>query len=110
MSVPRAAWFAELLARVLPDAQLVDEQRLPISDLLARDDEAEDGEENDDHPFLDLASLSPEARAQVENQLETFLSQHEDAWIDSPLPALGGASPRQALEDPTRRDAVLRLL
>jgi hypothetical protein len=38
------------------------------------------------------------------------MTRHEDAWPDTSLPALDGATPREALQDPTRRDAVLRLL
>ncbi len=106
MSVPRAAWFAELIAEVVPDATLVDEQRLPIADLHSRD--PADDDDPDDQDVLD--GLSEEERAAVKQQLATFMRQHEDAWVDSPLPALDGASPRQALEDPTRRASVLRLL
>jgi hypothetical protein len=44
MSAPRAAWFAELLERVVPEAELVEEERLPVDDLLGRDGEVEDDE------------------------------------------------------------------
>ena len=32
-SAPRAAWFADLIAEVVPDAELVDVERLPVGDL-----------------------------------------------------------------------------
>jgi hypothetical protein len=104
MSAPRAARFADLIADVVPDARLVDEHRLPIGELPARDAEADP----DDESFLD--TLSEEDRAEAEQQLETFMRQYEDAWVDTPLQLLDGRTPRQALEDPTRRDALLRLL
>jgi len=111
MSAPRAAWFADLLARVVPDAELFEEERLPLHELLARDGEVEDDDEVDRGGApLDLDALAPEERAAIEDELDAFLTRHEDAWPDTPLPALGGATPREALEDPTRREAVLRLL
>ena len=107
-SASRAAWFAELIDRLLPDAQLVDEERLPAADALAQ---ADAGEHDDEHAgALDLDALEPEERRQVEEQLEQFMRQHEDSWVDTPLPALGGATPRAAVDDPTRRDDLLRLL
>ena len=36
--------------------------------------------------------------------------RYEDAWVDDPVPALGGITPREAVDDPTRRGALLRLL
>jgi hypothetical protein len=113
MSAPRAAWFAELLDRVVPDAELVEEERLPVDDLLGRDGEVEDDEAGEgyvDGGALDLDALAPEDRAAIEAELEAFMTRHEDAWPDTSLPALDGATPREALQDPTRRDAVLRLL
>ena len=107
-SASRAAWFTDLIGRVLPDATLVDEQRLPAADALAQ---SSPGEEDDQQSgALDLDSLDPEDRRQLEEQLEQFMREHEDSWVDTPLPALGGATPRQAVGDPTRRDGLLRLL
>ena len=112
MSAPRAAWFADLLDRVVPDAELVEEQRLPLDELLDRDGEVEDdgaGAGYDDGG-LDLDALAPEDRAAIEAELEAFMTRHEDAWPDTSLPALDGATPREASQDPTRRDVLLRLL
>jgi hypothetical protein len=47
MSVPRAVWFGELIERVVPEAELVDEQQLPVSDLLARHEREATAEEDD---------------------------------------------------------------
>ncbi len=113
MSAPRAAWFADLLQRVVPDAELIEEQRLPLDELIDRDAVVEDADLDGEHGAgdgLDLDALAPEERAAIEAELEAFMTRHEDAWPDTPLPALAGATPREALGDPTRREAVLRLL
>lgn len=39
-----------------------------------------------------------------------FHQKHYRAWIDMQLPALAGATPREAAADPKRRDAVVELL
>ena len=107
-STSRATWFADLIGRVLPDAQLIDEERIPAADAFAQSS-PDEGDDQGAGP-LDLDSLDPEDRRQVEEQLEQFMRQHEDSWVDSPLPALGGVTPRQAVDDPTRREQLLRLL
>jgi hypothetical protein len=107
-SVPRALWFGALIDEVLPQATLVDEERRPMADLLA-DRGDEDAEPGDDE-LLDLDTLDDDARAEVEAQLEAWMTQHEGAWLDMQLPALDGATPREAAADPTRRDALERLL
>jgi hypothetical protein len=113
MSAPRAAWFTDLLERVVPDAELIEEQRLPLDELIDRDAVVEDADPDGEHRAgggLDLDALAPEERGAIEAELEAFMTRHEDAWPDTPLAALEGASPREALGDPTRRDVVLRLL
>jgi hypothetical protein len=39
-----------------------------------------------------------------------MVRQHEAAWLDEQIPALGGVTPRQAAADPTRRPDLERLL
>jgi hypothetical protein len=112
-SAVRAAWFTDLVDEVVPDAELIDAERQPAHDLLGRDRGAGVGGLEDDAAgggSLDLDALDPDARAELEEQLDAMMERHEDAWVDTPLPALEGATPRQAVDDPTRRDAVLRLL
>lgn len=55
-------------------------------------------------PVLDVNG--PEA-ARV---LAEFVRAQEEAWLDEPIPALAGATPRDAAADPTRRPDLLRLL
>jgi tetratricopeptide (TPR) repeat protein len=41
--------------------------------------------------------------------LEQFVD-YEQKWLDEPIPALAGVTPRQAAGDPTRREDLIRLL
>lgn len=47
---------------------------------------------------------------EVQALLDERLREMEAEWVDTEVPALGGLTPRQALDDPTRRDDVLALL
>ena len=42
--------------------------------------------------------------------LEEWITRREIQWCDEPVPALAGLTPRQAAADPTRREALERLL
>jgi hypothetical protein len=54
----------------------------------------------------DTADMPDELR-QV---MEDLMVEQERKWIDESVPALGGLSPRQALDDPSRREDLLALL
>jgi hypothetical protein len=61
-------------------------------------------------PFLgipargeDSLGLDPEIVAQIQEDME-------QRWLDESVPALGGVTPRQAADDPTRRDDLIRLI
>lgn len=105
-SAARALRFDELLHRVAADPTLIDEERRSVTDVRLAGAGSADAEADG----LDLESLDPEDRAVLEEQLEQLVRTHEDAWVDTPLPALSGATPREAAADPTRRDTLLRLL
>jgi hypothetical protein len=49
------------------------------------------------------ASADPVVIAQVQDRME-------QRWLDEAVPALGGLTPRQAADDPTRRDELARLI
>ncbi|MFU8839434.1 MAG: SEC-C metal-binding domain-containing protein [Nitriliruptoraceae bacterium] len=104
----RAAWFDDLIRGVVPAATIVDEERRSAADLLAG--LGDDEEPEDDGGLLDLDDLDPGVRSELEAQLDAMMRAHEDSWVDTALPALSGATPREAADDPTRRDALLRLL
>ena len=42
--------------------------------------------------------------------LDDMMRKYEQAWLDEPIPALAGHTPRQCANDPTRRDDLIRLL
>jgi hypothetical protein len=54
----------------------------------------------------DLPAMPPEIRA----QLEELMRAKEEAWLDERVPALGGLTPREAADDPTRREDLEGLL
>ena len=47
---------------------------------------------------------------QIAAVLEQMVLAHEQAWLDEPIPALAGVTPRDAAADPTRRPDLIRLL
>jgi hypothetical protein len=47
---------------------------------------------------------------QVQEAVRQIIRQQEQVWLDEPIPALAGVTPRQAAEDPTRRPDLIRLL
>jgi hypothetical protein len=53
------------------------------------------------------ADALPDGAAEM---LEEFIRHKERGWIDESVPALGGLTPRQAADDPTRREDLIRLL
>ena len=48
--------------------------------------------------------------AEVSQALAAFVADAEARWVDEPVPALGGLTPRQAADDPTRREQLVALL
>ncbi|KWX57053.1 SEC-C domain-containing protein [Mycobacterium sp. NAZ190054] len=47
---------------------------------------------------------------QVAAVLDAMILDYEAKWLDEPIPALDGHTPRQAADDPTRRPDLVRLL
>ena len=58
------------------------------------------------------SSATPPAPAVPEAAtiLDQFIRDYEQKWLDEPIPALSGRTPREAAADPTRRDDLIRLL
>jgi hypothetical protein len=57
-------------------------------------------------PQLPALEDLPEVRATVAEHIRSY----EEQWVDLPIPALDGRTPREAAEDPTRREDLIRLL
>ena len=57
-----------------------------------------------------MAFLDPAADPAIAAVLEEMARTYEAAWLDEPIPALAGHTPRQCADDPTRRPDLIRLL
>ena len=90
------------LIRLDPTMRVLDDSRTAIHDareaaeLAAQSPVAEDALDRDD----------PEVAA----MLDEFIREYEAKWLDEPIPALDGHTPRQAADDPTRRGDLIKLL
>ncbi|HET8929718.1 MAG TPA: SEC-C metal-binding domain-containing protein, partial [Acidimicrobiales bacterium] len=113
-SVERNEQLTGLIAESVADATLVESLQSSLDDVQAdRDYEAAVFGANDAEDdevalpgMLDPTDAPEEIRAVLRKQMDAY----EEAWVDESIPALGGATPREALEDPTRRDDLFRLL
>ncbi|HEX7590553.1 MAG TPA: SEC-C metal-binding domain-containing protein [Candidatus Limnocylindrales bacterium] len=104
-SVKRAARLERTLLRAAPGARLIKRDESGIDELLA---EARSGRRpakpSADQEFL---AHSPEVAAAMAEAMRGF----EKQWLDEPIPALGGLTPRQAAADKAARrelDALLK--
>ncbi|KKC01173.1 tetratricopeptide repeat family protein [Mycolicibacter arupensis] len=88
-----------VLRGIDPALEILDETRTPIGDL--KQAAAVTG----DHPVA-REPEDPELLA----FMEQVLHEYEERWLDESIPALGGITPRQAADDPTRRGDLIRLL
>jgi hypothetical protein len=79
---------------------LVEERLLP-GEALARH-----RDENGDAGIPEPPDLPPEMARAVRD----LMRQREDSWLDESIPALAGLTPREAADDPTRREDLLALL
>lgn len=67
---------------------------------------------------FDLDDLDPNAAPmdpedmpdEIRELADQKMREYEQRWVDEPIPALGGLTPRQALDDPTRREDLHALL
>jgi tetratricopeptide (TPR) repeat protein len=90
------------LVRLEPAMRVIDDSRRSIRDTREAADLAEE--------------LGPPERAldpedpRVAEALDDFIREYETKWLDEPIPALEGHTPRQAADDPTRRGDLIRLI
>jgi len=92
-----------VLTRLDPSATLLDDVRQPLRDV---------------REAAELAQQMPAPRAgafdpddpQIAEALDGFIRDYETTWLDEPIPALDGHTPRQAADDPTRRADLIKLL
>lgn len=91
------------LARLDPAMTVLDDSRRPLHD--AR----EAAELAKQMPVGDEDMLDPND-PEVAAMLDEFIRDYETKWLDEPIPALDGHTPRQAADDPTRRADLIKLL
>ena len=91
------------LARLDPAMSVLDDSRRPLRD--AR----EAAELAKQLPIAGEDALDP-ADPELATLLDEFVRDYETKWLDEPIPALDGRTPRQAADDPTRRGDLIKLL
>jgi tetratricopeptide (TPR) repeat protein len=91
------------LARVDPSMSVLDDSRRPLRD--AR----EAAELAKQLPVAGEDALDPDD-PELAAFLDDFVRDYEIKWLDEPIPALDGHTPRQAADDPTRRGDLIKLL
>jgi hypothetical protein len=96
----RAHEAQALVAELLPDAVLVDDDERELEEML------DDARTEPPEPSATLSPEDPEVAA----VLDEFVQERERRWIDEPVPALGGMTPREASHDPIGFHALERLL
>lgn len=100
-SEPRMDRVLTRLSEATTTVKLIKETRTPADDVReAMNDAPKPGADESPDP----------ADAEVADMLDQVVRQYEANWLDEPIPALAGATPREAAEDPTRRDDLSRLL
>ncbi|HQR79607.1 MAG TPA: SEC-C domain-containing protein, partial [Actinomycetota bacterium] len=90
--------FAQCLATIrnaLPDAVVLERSEEPV-EVPARGSSL--------RGVVPQPQSLPELSGEETEALAEFVRRHEDRWLDDSIPALSGATPRQAAADPTRRD------
>jgi len=91
------------LERLDPAMNVLDDSRRPLRD--AR----EAAELAKQLPIAGEDALDP-ADPELAALLDEFVRDYETRWLDEPIPALDGHTPRQAADDPTRRGDLIKLL
>lgn len=103
----RADRVLSTIRGVFPGASVLTDRRTPMDmKAMLRRQELESGRSPGDPPHRAAALDTPEVVALLEEVRDRF----EQRWCDESIPALSGLTPRQAAEDPTRRDELVQLI
>ncbi|HXA34461.1 MAG TPA: SEC-C domain-containing protein [Acidimicrobiales bacterium] len=92
-----------IITAAVPDAEVVADERTDLRRLASR----RGGVDIPDTKGQGKGEVPP---AEAEAILDQLIRKKEVAWVEESIPALGGLTPRQALDDPTRREDLLALL
>lgn len=101
-SAERTDRVVATLIRLDPTLRVLDDTRRPIRDTREAAELAAQSPPGE-------KALDPE-NPEVAAMLDEFIREYEDNWLDEPIPALDGHTPRQAADDPTRRGDLIKLL
>lgn len=105
--------FDEMLSVVrgaVPAASLTSETRDPAADVVRRSRERSLGGGAGSPPGGGTIMAPPLDEPELQQALAEFTADYEQRWLNMELPALAGLTPRQAADDPTRREELVRLL
>jgi hypothetical protein len=83
---------------------------LPGAEVLERHEEPLTAEFLHARRGLLAAQSEEDLPAGAEEAVAAFIAEYEERWCDESVPALGGLTPRQALDVPVARDDLIALL
>jgi hypothetical protein len=98
----RLGMLTALLDVLVPGAVLVDHDHRSLAEAMR--DRRHDDDDEDSEPSVD--PNDPEIQA----LLRTMMEDYERRWVDEPVPALDGLTPREAVGHPIQRPELERLL
>jgi hypothetical protein len=101
LSAQRMAWLKARLAEAVGDAIQL------RADVVEDPWRKLDAERGSRPPARSAPAVPPEVEAQV---LGKVLHRHFTEWLDQPVPALDGRTPRAAARDPRLRPKLIQLL
>ena len=100
-SVQRFARISKRVEELLGDLEIVEQRFTPLAEAMA--------EVGEDFGEASSAPLPPDDPA-MQAQFQEIMQMAELKWLDQPVPALRGSTPRQAAADPSLRGDLERLL
>ena len=98
-SIERAARIEAQLLAEFDDLELLESERQSVEDAMEKMAALETSGDQGSSESDEMAEIA----AQV-------IREKEVEWLDESIPALGGLTPRQAADDPTRREDLMALL
>jgi len=105
-SEKRADRLERLLMSAAPGSRLIRREEQGMEEALeAFRDEEQGAETSGDAARTDLAADPAVAAA-----MQQYMRDYEQRWVNESIPALGGMTPRQALEDPEMRRELEAML
>ena len=93
---------AERMDRVLAELVRLDPALTILEDIRRTPDEIDTSD-------IDTGTIDSDD-PEIVALLEHYIRAYETQWLDEPIPALNGHTPRQAADDPTRRGDLIKLL